>query len=245
MDKEEKKGIFCGLNKAVTFGFDDGETFDRPLAELLRKYGLKATFFLCSGQLGVKVPFRRYGKEITVEKVGRTEIGNGLYRGMEIAGHGREHRIDEEDIEGTVSVPAEKLSALAGYSVCGLAYPGGEFTEKMKKGLQAAGVVYARTCAYTYGFGLPDDLLEWRPTCHYADPRMEDIFDAFLKASEGAPALLYIMGHSYEFTREEAAYGWARFERGLKRIAGRKEIFYGTNAEVARCIAAFDQNRRI
>mgnify|MGYP002573803925 CR=1 FL=1 len=37
-----------GRRKAVTFGFDDGEIHDRRLAEMLRQYGLKATFFLVS-----------------------------------------------------------------------------------------------------------------------------------------------------------------------------------------------------
>lgn len=234
-------GIFYGLNKAVTFGFDDGEHFDRQLAELFRKYGVKATFFLCSDHLGMKVPFRRYGKEIVIEKVGRTEIENGLYRGMEVAGHGRDHRIDEEDITGTVSEPAEELSALTGYPVRGFAYPGGEFTEKMKKGLKNAGVVYARTCVYTYGFGLPNDLTEWNPTCHYADSRVESILDAFLKAPRSTPTILYVIGHSYEFSRGEPAYGWVRFERVLKMLAGREDIFYGTNMEIARCVAEADQ----
>ena len=47
-----------GRRKAVTFGFDDGEIHDRRLAEMLRQYGLKATFFLVSGQMGLTVdPF--------------------------------------------------------------------------------------------------------------------------------------------------------------------------------------------
>lgn len=35
--------------KLVTFSFDDGNTDDIRLVEILNRYGLKATFNLCSG----------------------------------------------------------------------------------------------------------------------------------------------------------------------------------------------------
>ena len=37
------------------------------------------------------------------------------------------------------------------------------------------------------------------------------------------------MGHSYEFKTEEE---WAVMERLCEMLAGRDDIFYGTNAEV-------------
>lgn len=55
--------------KILTFSFDDGEIYDRRLAELLRKFGMQATFFLISGQLGIRVPFYRYGEDTVVERV--------------------------------------------------------------------------------------------------------------------------------------------------------------------------------
>ena len=39
--------------KVFTFSFDDCEIYDRRLCALLRQYGLTATFYLISGQLGV------------------------------------------------------------------------------------------------------------------------------------------------------------------------------------------------
>ena len=38
-----------GFTKAITFSFDDGNIDDIRLIELLKKYGLKATFNLNSG----------------------------------------------------------------------------------------------------------------------------------------------------------------------------------------------------
>ena len=60
--------------KILTFSFDDGEIYDRRLAELLRKFGMQATFFLVSGQLGIRVPFHRYGEDTVVERVSAAEI---------------------------------------------------------------------------------------------------------------------------------------------------------------------------
>lgn len=40
-----------GLRKALTFSYDDGQIFDRRLAELLRSHGMKGTFHLNSGRL--------------------------------------------------------------------------------------------------------------------------------------------------------------------------------------------------
>lgn len=84
-----------GRRKAVTFGFDDGEIHDRRLAEMLRQYGLKATFFLVSGQMGLTVdPFFRYGRNTRVERVNGGELPL-TYAGMEIASHTRFHRLPQ------------------------------------------------------------------------------------------------------------------------------------------------------
>jgi len=42
-----------GKKKAITFSFDDGTMQDVRLFEILNKYGLKATFNINSGLLGV------------------------------------------------------------------------------------------------------------------------------------------------------------------------------------------------
>ena len=55
--------------KILTFSFDDCEIYDRRVCDMMRRYGLKATFYLISGQLGMKVPFHRYGQDTVVERV--------------------------------------------------------------------------------------------------------------------------------------------------------------------------------
>jgi len=67
-------GFLRYCNKILTFGFDDGEIYDRRLGTLFRKYGMKATFFLISDQLGFRCNFHRYGKDTIVERDSASEI---------------------------------------------------------------------------------------------------------------------------------------------------------------------------
>ena len=43
-----------GKRLALTFSYDDGQIFDRRLAQIFREYGMKATFHLNSGKLGAE-----------------------------------------------------------------------------------------------------------------------------------------------------------------------------------------------
>ncbi len=225
-----------GRRKAVTFGFDDGEIHDRRLAEMLRQYGLKATFFLVSGQMGLTVdPFFRYGRNTRVERVNGGELPL-TYAGMEIASHTRFHRLSADSLAEAVGESMRELEELSGQPVTGLAYPGGQVDPDVVKGLREMGVLYARTTGYTHGFSLPEDLLTWNPTCKYDDSRMEELLKRFLEEEAEEPQLLYIMGHSYEMTQESPAADWNAFESICRRLYGRQDIWYAANGELARWI---------
>lgn len=226
-------------NKILTFSFDDCEAHDRRLCELLRRYGLKATFFLITDQLGFRCDFHRYGEDTVVERVSAGEIAE-TYKGMEVATHTANHRCTAEDLEQTVLASARALEALCGYPVRGMAYPGGVYTPAMVAGLRRLGFCYARTAAVTHAFKAPADWLVWDPTCKYDDPAIEKLADAFLSYSGEAPALFHIYGHSYELTRKAPGCDWESFERLLQRLAGREDILYATNIqawEALQCMA--------
>ena len=53
--------------------------------------------------------------------------------------------------------------------------------------------------------------------------------EQFLALQPEEPALFYVWGHAYEF---DALDEWGRFEEFLQMMAGKKDIFYGTNKEV-------------
>ena len=71
--------------KLVTFSFDDGNTDDIRLVEILNRYGLKATFNLCSG-LPDNSQYWIYDGKKEVRHINFCESKN-LYDGHEIASH--------------------------------------------------------------------------------------------------------------------------------------------------------------
>lgn len=220
-----------GCRRILTFGFDDAEIHDRRLCRLFRKYGMKATFFLISGQLSFSCAFHRYGEDTVVERVSAAEIPE-TYAGMEVASHTQAHRCDIGDLEQAVGKSVETLSACCGYPVRGLAYPGGVYTPEHIRLLPAYGIAYARTTGYAHGFSLPEEPLAWAPTCRYDDPDMDRLVEEFLASDGREPALFYIMGHSYELTRRQPPYDWDSFERLLRRLSGRPDVWYASNIEI-------------
>lgn len=219
-------------NKYLTFSFDDCEIYDRILCEMFRKYGMKATFFLISNQLGFRCDFHRYGEDTVVERVSPDEIKE-IYVGMEVATHTANHRCPVEDLKTTVLDSAEYLSSLCGYKVKGMAYPGGGYTQEHVEGLKRLGIRYARaTNPCTMNFEPPTEWLAWHPTCKYDDARIWELAEEFLNYQGEKPIVFHIYGHSYEMTRKEKGCSFADFELLLKKLSNRDDIVYATNMEV-------------
>ena len=71
-----------GLKKALTFSYDDGREFDRRLVEIFNQHGLKGTFHLNSGTLGLHAPNGDFVAPGEVKE---------LYQGHEVAVHTVSH----------------------------------------------------------------------------------------------------------------------------------------------------------
>ncbi len=99
--------------KILTFSFDDCEIYDHRVCDLMRRYGLKATFYLISGQLGMKVPFRHYGQDIVVERVSTAEMA-GIYRGFKIASHTHAHSMAAPDLVADTEHSLSEMSKWSG-----------------------------------------------------------------------------------------------------------------------------------
>ena len=59
--------------------------------------------------------------------------------------------------------------------------------------------------------------MRFQPTCHHDDPQLFDLAKQFLESEPETPQIFYI---------------WDRLERFCEMLAGRDDIFYGTNREV-------------
>lgn len=228
--------MWNGKKKAVTFSFDDGVTQDIRLIEMFNKYGLKGTFNLNSGFLGLSGTLVRNGRTVRHDKIAADKIKE-VYKGHEIAVHTLTHPnltgLEKDEIIRQVEKDRERLSEICGYEVVSMAYPCGgtnnddRVAEIIKEN---TGVRMARGLSSTYSFDLQENLLRFMPTVYYIEDCLDEIVDKFLSLEADTPALLYIWGHSYEMDAEYIT--WEKFEEVCKRLSGKSDIFYGTNKEV-------------
>ena len=102
--------MFDGKFKAVTFSFDDGNIDDVRLIELLKKYGLKATFNLNSQLLGTSGFLNIEGVRVDNIKHKPEDI-KYVYDGHEVAAHTLTHpkltQIEDEKLVGGLIINYE------------------------------------------------------------------------------------------------------------------------------------------
>ncbi len=236
-----------GRDRAFTASYDDNLTFDRPMLEIMERYGIKCTLnindaFLTDDQA------HRLPPEDT-----RALVDAG---GHEIAQH-CDHHI-APGLTSPCTVMREVLEGRQGLErrfdriVRGMAYPDsgireigrGIRYETIRRILQDAGVVYARSLGGDNDrFQLPTDWYNWIPTAHHDHPQILEWIDAFLSAdlaqkpSKGqAPLLFYMWGHSYEFNTHQ---NWAHLEEICRRVGGHDAVWYATNIEIYDYLAAY------
>ena len=231
--------MFEGKMKAVTFSYDDGVTQDLRIISMFEKYGLRGTFNLNSGLLGNKDTLTRCSVTVSHEKIPANEIRR-VYSGHEVAVHTLTHpklTLIEDDslIIRQVEEDRLRLSELCGYEVVGMAYPGGNpnhddrVVDLIKN---HTGIKYARVYDSNFSFDIQADLFRFHSTCqdinHYA--KMLELAEEFVEMKPDKPQIFYIWGHSY--TYDIWPEKWKLFDRFLSTIAGKNDIFYGTNSEV-------------
>lgn len=230
-----------GKSKAFTLSYDDGVVQDRRLAELFRNYGLKCTFNLGSGLLGHREIARAPGKkELDVSKVSPQEVPQ-VYRTHEIAGHGLYH--SALDAVGTplaayeITEDKRALEGIVGKPLKMFAYPFGFFNEDVKQMLRMAGYQGARTVKSTHDFRLPEDFLEWNPTCHHNDEKLMELAKAFVEGFPFGPMLFYVWGHAYEFDGDG---NWDVIEELAEFMAGHDDtVWFATNGEIIDYVNAY------
>lgn len=219
-----------GKSKALTFSYDDGQAFDRRLVEILNRYGLKGTFHLNSGSLGIHMGF--------YETVDCEEI-KMLYEGHEVACHGKGHldpwTLPVQQAGTEIGDDRRALERLCGKMVQGLSYAYGHYTELYTQTAKSLGIKYARTTEATGDFYLPADFMKWHPTCHHTEgfPEIAEHFLA-LEPFYELP-LMYVWGHSFEFNADG---GWEMLEETAQRLSGQEDIWYATNLEICNYVEA-------
>lgn len=139
--------------KPVIISLDDGRESQFEYAfPILKKHGLKATFFVFSNAVG------RPGY-VTPEQI--LELHGA---GMEIGSHTRYHQFltrmkDDGEISAELSISKKALEDILGQPVTTLAYPFGLHDERVERLTREAGYETARGLNHTRVHG-PDDLFK-------------------------------------------------------------------------------------
>jgi peptidoglycan/xylan/chitin deacetylase (PgdA/CDA1 family) len=218
-----------GAMKALTLSYDDGVEQDRRLVALFHKYQVKATFNINSGIQSNANSWVNNGT--CIKRMNRAGLPE-LYAGHEIAVHSLTHPhlelCDEDTVRNELDEDKRALEALFQTPVCGMAYPYGTFNELVVRVARECGLRYARGVASTHSFDLPENLMAYQPTCHHADEALMELAEAFIALRPDKPQVFYLWGHSYEF---DVDHNWHIMEDFCQLIAGRADIFYGTNAQ--------------
>ena len=208
-----------GRHKVLTMSYDDGRLEDRKLVEIFNRYGIRGTFHVNSGLVtDTRVPVSEY-KE--------------LYRGHEVSCHTVTHptiaRSPLELVAAQVLEDRKALEEAVGYPVRGLSYPNGSYSKEIINLLPALGIRYARTVTSTGTFAMPENFLEWNPTCHHNRNLMAlgEQFAALFKTQY--LYMMYVWGHSYEFTNDN---NFDLMEDFCRMMGGREDIWYATNIEI-------------
>lgn len=211
-----------GKRRIVTFSYDDGSSKDERLIALFNRYGVKGTFHLNGGKY----------RDVTDTEAERLRT---LYAGHEVACHTVHHgwpaRMPMQSVVSETVEDRKLLEAVFGMPTVGMSYPSGSYDERAIAAMRACGIVYSRTVKSTKNFPLPEDFMEWHPTCHHKDAL--PLAEKFMRDldSEWTHPLFYVWGHSHEFRTEE---DWERMEEIVRTVANDDRIWYATNLEIYR-----------
>ncbi len=213
-----------GKAKALTMSYDDGREQDRKLVEIFNRYGIRGTFNLNYGLM-------ERGERVLAEEVGT------LYRGHEVATHTQHHptiaRCPLSEVAEEILEDRRGLEKLTGYVVRGHAYPNGSYTKEIETLFASLGIAYGRVVESVPDFALPENPMEWHPTCHHSDPKLMEYGQNFVDfPKKQYLKLMYVWGHSYEFDQNTERNNWKVIEDFCGLMGNRPDIWYATNIEI-------------
>lgn len=236
--------VFPGFKtKAFTMSFDDGHDSDIPLVELLKKYDLKASFNLCSGELypdGAEIP-TCYAHVPLSRKKAIELFSDDRF---EVVSHGYHHcavgHIPTADAMYDMLMDRRELESMFGKLVRGHVYPYGSISKDAIDIAKLCGFAYARRVERDTSFLLPEPgtWYEWRGTAHFLDDNFDKLLDDFIRMDNRYynGRLFFAWAHSFDFLYEG---GWEKLEAQLAKIAGRDDIWYATNIEIHDYVEAY------
>lgn len=240
------------VSRAVTLSYDDGQKQDQKLAELFEKYGFTATFNIVPEWVGDS-------NHLTVEQM------KEIYQKHEVANHTYSHKalylmegqtdydskgnplygVSLSDAIDDINNGKEWLESNLGTTVKGLVWPNKHPSRDTRTDFDQLMAAVGENHSYTRWddetgtFDLPDNWLQWQPTCHHSN--MQQYTKEFLDLENGGEMKLYfIWGHSYEFDNDGATVTWEVLEDQLAQLAS-EDIWKASNGQVYDYVSAVRQ----
>jgi len=122
----------------VTTSWDDGHKLDLKLARLLKKYGIRGTFYISPKNR----EFRK-GDLLSDEEI--IELNRDFEIGAHTMTHPRLTKIREKEAFNEIIDSKKYLEKLIGDEIRCFCYPGGKYNEKIIEFVKKAGFSYSRT----------------------------------------------------------------------------------------------------
>jgi peptidoglycan/xylan/chitin deacetylase (PgdA/CDA1 family) len=231
-------------NITVTTSWDDGHVLDIKLANLLKKYGLKGTFYISAENREFKKKELLTNRQII-----------SLSRDFEIGAHTMTHprlsKVGKKESEAEIAESKIYLEKLTGKKIISFCYPGGDYNHTHISQLKKAGYKMARTTK-RFSTGTAKNPYE-TPTTIHAYRHWSDViqiakvanynpikftnyylnwdklaialFDQVLKHG----GIFHLWGHSWEINKNK---DWERLENVFRYLANRKDVRYAVNGEL-------------
>ena len=222
-----------GLDRAVTFSFDDGVQQDMWFIDMLEKYGMKGTFNLNSGRFISRDHVYPEGK-VWRAMVDEDVLPTYTNPHADVACHSVTHptlmNASEAEIADELLQDRINLERRFDRIITGLAIPVGPYDDTTIAVGKRCGLTYMRSVKPTFSFEFPQELCPLHPTCEYSQEKLPSLIEQFLNSPCKTDAyLLYIWGHTYSF---EERNHWDKMENILRSLAHRDNVWYASDAEI-------------
>ena len=122
----------------VTTSWDDGHKLDLKLVKLLKKYGIRGTFYISPKN-------REFGKEDLLSDEEIIKLNNNFEIGAHTMTHPRLTKISEREAFNEIIDSKKYLGKLLGEEIRCFCYPCGKYNKKIIELVRKAGFYYSRT----------------------------------------------------------------------------------------------------
>ncbi len=227
-----------GMKKvSVTTSWDDGHVLDVRLAALLKKYGIKGTFYISPND-----------REFSQDKLLTRNQVKAIAEDFEIGAHTMTHPqlplVSDEEARKEIVDSKKYLEEVTGKPVTSFCYPRGAYKPKHVAMVKEAGVTLARTvelfhASYTNPLAMPTTrhaYLHWSVAWPiFKKVGFKKFLSCYLNWDKLAIELFnqtpngevfHLWGHSWEVDNNK---DWERLEKTLAAISKRAEVVYVTN----------------